>query len=133
MLAKPVEMYNMLRILRPDAFANFVDFGNRYCGPYMTPYGMEYKGSSCTTELHFMLKSHLMIRRLKVDVLHELPAKRRQKIQVTVDSSLLEKIKVIMREMEKDIDKSGDPEKHCKLKEKDGSEDDEKHGSQDGN
>ena len=80
MLAKPVEMYNMLRILRPDAFANFQDFGNRYCGPYMTPFGMEYNGNSCTTELHFILKSNLMIRRLKVDVLNELPANRRQKI-----------------------------------------------------
>jgi len=33
MLAKPVEMYNMLKVLRPDAFANFTDFGMRYCGP----------------------------------------------------------------------------------------------------
>jgi len=41
---------------------------------------MDFTGNSCTTELHFMLKSNLMIRRLKVDVLSELPAKRRQKI-----------------------------------------------------
>lgn len=88
MLARPQEMFNLLRILRPDAFKDFKAYADRYCSPVMGTYGMDYSGNSCTTELHFILKRNLMIRRLKVDVLHELPAKRRQKIQVTVDSKM---------------------------------------------
>lgn len=43
---------------------------------------MDYGGSSCTRELHRILSESVMIRRLKKDVLTELPAKRRQKIEV---------------------------------------------------
>ena len=38
---------------------------------------MDYSGKSCTSELHYVLNKNLMVRRLKSDVLHELPAKRR--------------------------------------------------------
>ena len=47
---------------------------------------MDYTGNSCTNELHYMLQKNLMIRRLKKDVLKELPAKRRQKIEVNVEA-----------------------------------------------
>ena len=33
MLARPVEMFNLLNILRPDVFSNFRDFSSRYCAP----------------------------------------------------------------------------------------------------
>lgn len=77
MLSRPQEVYNILHILRPDAFNDFKLFANRYCNPVRGKYGMDYSGNSCTTELHYILKRNIMIRRLKVDVLHELPAKRR--------------------------------------------------------
>ena len=32
-LNKPVEIYNILRILRPDVTPSFKDFTNRYCNP----------------------------------------------------------------------------------------------------
>jgi SNF2 family DNA or RNA helicase len=38
---------------------------------------MDYSGNSCTKELHFVLSQNFMIRRLKKDVLSELPSKRR--------------------------------------------------------
>jgi len=65
----------------------------------MGKYGMEYTGSSCSSELHYLLSKNLMIRRLKSDVLHELPAKRRQKIEVQVDSKILKQIQKILQEM----------------------------------
>ena len=80
MLARPVEIYNPLKILRPDVFHSFKDFADRYCAPKQGRYGMDYSGNTCTGELHYVLHKNLMIRRLKADVLHELPAKRRQKI-----------------------------------------------------
>ena len=33
MLNRPVEMFNLLNILRPDAFQKFKDFTDRYCDP----------------------------------------------------------------------------------------------------
>jgi SNF2 family DNA or RNA helicase len=33
MLNRPVEMFNLLNILRPDAFPKFKDFSDRYCDP----------------------------------------------------------------------------------------------------
>ena len=33
MLARPVEVFNLLKILRPDVFGNFKDFSDRYCNP----------------------------------------------------------------------------------------------------
>ncbi len=65
---------------------------------------MDYSGNSCTKELHFVLSQNFMIRRLKKDVLSELPSKRRQKIQVAVDEKAVSQIKKIlnglMNEME---------------------------------
>lgn len=60
---------------------------------------MDYSGNTCTAELHYVLHKNLMIRRLKADVLHELPAKRRQKIQIAVDDKIVKKILKILSEM----------------------------------
>lgn len=77
MLARPCELFNLLRMLRPDIFGNFFDFGNRYCNPKEGPYGMDYSGASNTRELHYLLDNKIMIRRLKKDVLKDLPPKMR--------------------------------------------------------
>ena len=68
-LAKPVEIYNIIRIIRPDICPSFTEFVNRYCDPKETRYGKDYSGSSCTSELHFLLTYLFMVRRLKKDVL----------------------------------------------------------------
>lgn len=75
-------------MIRPDAFSDFKDFGNRYCDPKMSNFArvIEYKGATCTQELHFMLKHSLMIRRLKSEVLSELPPKTRIKISIEIDT-----------------------------------------------
>lgn len=77
MLSRPVEIYNLLKILRPDLVPSFRDYADRYCSPKESYYGMDYSGNSCTKELHYVLSQSLMIRRLKKDVLNELPPKRR--------------------------------------------------------
>ena len=68
-LARPEEVFNILRVLRPDVCPKFTDFAKRYCDPTAGRYGIDYSGASCTFELHHVLTSTFMIRRLKKDVL----------------------------------------------------------------
>jgi SNF2 family DNA or RNA helicase len=75
LLARPDEAFNMLTILRPDIFTDFKEYANRYCNPLKSKFGKKYSGASCTAELNCILNNGLMIRRLKSDVLNQLPAK----------------------------------------------------------
>lgn len=99
-LAKPVEAYPILNALRPDVFHSFKAFGTRYCNPVLRPYGIDWSGSSNSRELHFML-SRLMIRRLKKDVLSELPPKKRQKVEIQTDKKIINQIRVLMNKSSK--------------------------------
>lgn len=96
-LARPSELYNLLRILRPDIFYSFKEFGLRYCNPRESYFGVDWTGSSNMRELHLMLEKGLMIRRLKSEVLTELPAKRRQKIIVPCDNHAVRKISLMLK------------------------------------
>jgi len=96
MLSRPVELFNLMKIIRPDIFWNFLDFAHRYCRPKETSYGMDYSGNAHAKELHCILEKKMMIRRLKKDVLKELPSKRRQKIEVTTDPKIVSQIRAIL-------------------------------------
>ena len=71
-----------MRILRPDLFQSLDEFGKRYCEKKQNPWTrrMEYEGAKNLAELHYLLKKTVMIRRLKSDVLQQLPSKQRQVI-----------------------------------------------------
>ncbi len=99
-LAKPVEAYPILNALRPDIFRSFKTFGTRYCNPVLRPFGIDWSGSSNSRELHFLL-SRLMIRRLKKDVLSELPPKKRQKVEIQTDKKIINQIRVLMNKSNK--------------------------------
>ena len=92
LLAKPYEGYPLLYALRPDIFCYFKKFAYRYCDPQPTPMGINWSGTSNTKELHWIL-SCLMLRRLKRDVLSQLPQKRRHKIQINTDEKVIEQLK----------------------------------------
>lgn len=72
---RPSDIYSIVHLLRPDLFPSFWSFADRYCEPRRTRWGWEYKGATHLDELHEILNSSMMIRRLKRDVLHELPEK----------------------------------------------------------
>ena len=84
LLNRPMELFNTLNIIRPDLFSSRIRFGQRYCGPVVTPWAVEYKGSSNERELHELLTDNLMIRRKKRDVLPDLPDKIRRVITLPV-------------------------------------------------
>jgi len=77
---RPAELWNTLRLVRPDLFNDKLTFTIRYCNRKWTPWGWDISGASHLEELHKNLKATMMIRRLKKDVLKELP----DKIRITV-------------------------------------------------
>lgn len=81
---RPAELWHILHCLKPHLYRGFRPFGNRYCRPRRKPWGMEYKGASRVDELHRKLVNEVMIRRLKSDVLDDLPDKRRQVLPLTL-------------------------------------------------
>ena len=100
-LAKPMEIFPLLHILRPDKFKGFKEFGSRYCDPKILRFGViDWSGSANSRELNSIL-NRLMIRRLKKDVLSQLPPKKRQKIEISTDSKVIKKLKILMEKSSK--------------------------------
>ena len=100
-LAKPMEIFPLLHILRPDKYKGFKEFGMRYCDPKILRLGLvDWSGSSNSRELNSILNK-LMIRRLKKDVLNQLPPKKRQKIEISTDSKIIKKLKMVMEKSSK--------------------------------
>ena len=119
-LAKPVEIYPLLTALRPDFFHSFKQFGERFCNPTQTIYGMNWNGYDNIRELHFILKK-IMIRRLKNEVLSQLPPKKRQKIEIQTEPKIINQIKKILitkKERLKNFINSNDKTEKRRRKEK---------------
>lgn len=74
---RPIELWPLLRNLRPDEFGSYSQFAYTYCAAYPTKWGLNVSGASRVAELAAKLRKTCMIRRLKSEVMPELPAKRR--------------------------------------------------------
>ncbi|NXN19701.1 SMAL1 protein, partial [Indicator maculatus] len=81
-MSRPVELYTQIAAVQPTFFPQFHSFGLRYCDAKKLPWGWDYSGSSNLTELKILLEESIMIRRLKSDVLSQLPAKQRKMVVV---------------------------------------------------
>lgn len=74
---KPAELWPLVKALAPEGLGKSrVDF--------MTRYGA---GAAALDELHIRLRSQIMVRRLKENVLKQLPKKRRQVILLDVENA----------------------------------------------
>eukprot|EP00929_Paragymnodinium_shiwhaense_P031338 TRINITY_DN17576_c0_g1_i1.p1 TRINITY_DN17576_c0_g1~~TRINITY_DN17576_c0_g1_i1.p1 ORF type:complete len:925 (-),score=271.70 TRINITY_DN17576_c0_g1_i1:183-2957(-) len=87
-LARPVELYTQIEVVEPGLFKSYSSFTQRYCAPKWTPFGQDLNGASNLQELHEKLKP-IMVRRLKAEVLTQLPAKRRQRIPLELSQEAL--------------------------------------------
>ncbi|CAH2036084.1 unnamed protein product [Thlaspi arvense] len=95
-LSRPIELFKQLEALYPDVYRNVHEYGNRYCkgGFFGT-----YQGASNHDELHNLMKATVMIRRLKKDVLSELPSKRRQQVFLDLAEKDLRQINALFHEL----------------------------------
>ncbi|KAM6986962.1 SWI/SNF-related matrix-associated actin-dependent regulator of chromatin subfamily A-like protein 1 [Aplochiton taeniatus] len=84
-MSRPSELYTQILAVKPNLFPRFHEFGARYCDAKQIPWGWDYSGSSNLGELKLLLEECLMLRRLKSDVLTQLPAKQRKVVTVSTD------------------------------------------------
>lgn len=96
-LNRPVEMWPMLRVIDPEGLGrNYWWFVRRYCNAKKDYAGWDVSGASNLDEFQNKLRTTIMIRRLKRDVLKELPPKRRQVIPIefpkTVDKTIQDEL-----------------------------------------
>ncbi|XP_013763753.1 SWI/SNF-related matrix-associated actin-dependent regulator of chromatin subfamily A-like protein 1 [Pundamilia nyererei] len=84
-MSRPAELYTQILAVRPTLFPRFHEFGIRYCDARQITWGWDYTGSSNLGELKLLLEECLMLRRLKSEVLSQLPAKQRKVVTVTID------------------------------------------------
>ncbi len=85
LLSRPSELWNTLKLIRPDIFKSKLLFTIRYCNRKWTNFGWDISGATHLDELHAKLNSTMMIRRLKKDVLKELPEKTRYVIPFEIE------------------------------------------------
>jgi SWI/SNF-related matrix-associated actin-dependent regulator 1 of chromatin subfamily A len=81
-LNRPIELYPVLHWLDPKVYDNFFKFGIRYANGHKGQWGWDFSGYSNLTELQQKLRSTVMIRRKKSEVLTDLPPKIRQVIEM---------------------------------------------------
>jgi SWI/SNF-related matrix-associated actin-dependent regulator 1 of chromatin subfamily A len=87
LLNKPAELWSLLHFLAPKDWSNFYRFAHRYCAPVRTEWGWDYTGASNLEELNTRLRSGLMMRRLKRDVLAQLPPLTRALVPLSISGS----------------------------------------------
>jgi SWI/SNF-related matrix-associated actin-dependent regulator 1 of chromatin subfamily A len=86
-LNRPSEMWTIAHALAPQKFSSWKYYHEHFCNAYQTRYGWDVSGASNLDELQRILRETIMVRRLKQDVLTELPPKRRQIVVVPVGSA----------------------------------------------
>lgn len=85
---KPKELWNLLNALDPETWDDWWWFARRYCDAHRDSRGnWNAEGASNLDELQQKLRSTIMVRRLKADVLKDLPPKRRQLIEIVPNSA----------------------------------------------
>ena len=86
---KPIELWPMIHALDPEGLGKSkMKYAFRYCGAHHNGFGWDFTGSSNLDELQEILRSKFMVRRLKKDVLKELPPKRRQVLVLECSASI---------------------------------------------
>ncbi len=82
---RPRELYNAFQLVEPNLFPNFMSFARRYCNAHHNGFGWDFNGSSNVEELYEKLQG-VMVRRLKEEVLTELPPKQRSYVPIEISN-----------------------------------------------
>jgi SNF2 family DNA or RNA helicase len=75
---RPYELWPLIQALAPGFEKDELAYAKKYCGAFHNGFGWDFSGASNLDDLQTRLRALFMVRRLKKDVLKELPPKRRQ-------------------------------------------------------
>lgn len=82
---RPKEAWHQVHCVDPMVFPSFFDYGRRYCNGHETRFGWDFSGASNLEELDYKLRTTVMIRRMKEQVLKELPPLNRITVPMMLD------------------------------------------------
>ncbi|XP_063789840.1 DNA annealing helicase and endonuclease ZRANB3 isoform X2 [Pseudophryne corroboree] len=103
-LGRPEELYMQIDALFPRRFGTWTEYAKKYCNAHVRYFGKrtqwDYRGASNLDDLHQRLSS-IMIRRLKNEVLTELPPKIRQRIPFDLPKDVAKEMNASFEEWEK--------------------------------
>ena len=101
-LSRPVELFPQINAVAPWLFGGggslknqnnssgaFFEFGIRYCAGRQGSFGWDWRGASHLTELQVILERTILVRRVKEQVLKQLPRKIRQQVFLSVPTATL--------------------------------------------
>ncbi len=83
---RPAELWNIVNLLRPKIFKSWRIFADTYCDPTLTRWGIQYNGATNLDQLHKILVDNCLIRRLKKDILKDLPPKSRFVVPLPIEN-----------------------------------------------
>ncbi|XP_043930881.1 DNA annealing helicase and endonuclease ZRANB3 [Protopterus annectens] len=103
-LGRPEELFMQIDALYPRRFGTWSEYAKRYCNAHVRYFGKrtqwDCRGASNLDELHLRLNC-IMIRRLKDEVLTQLPAKIRQRIPFDLPKEAAKEVTASIEEWEK--------------------------------
>ncbi|NXG26432.1 ZRAB3 endonuclease, partial [Grallaria varia] len=103
-LGRPEELFMQIEALFPRRFGTWSEYAKKYCNARVRFFGKraqwDCRGASNLKELHHLL-SEIMIRRLKNDVLTQLPPKVRQRIPFDLPPAAAKSLNATFAEWEK--------------------------------
>jgi SWI/SNF-related matrix-associated actin-dependent regulator 1 of chromatin subfamily A len=125
-LNRPIDLFPTLQMFNHKLGDNYYRFITNWCNAYRDRFGMKigYPTKEQAKKLQAILRESIMIRRMKSDVLKELPAKRRQLVALDIDSVLdaaikkekerMKEIRQAVKEARQTVKQAGNDEKAYK-------------------
>jgi len=98
---RPKDAWSQIYIVNSRIYPVFMDFGKKHCAAFHTGYGWDFSGASHLDELDKKLRETCMIRRLKKDVMKELP----EKIRITAVLALGDAMKKYEKDAKSPLEK----------------------------
>lgn len=103
-LGRPEELFMQIEALFPQKFGTWIEYAKRYCNAHVRYFGKrrqwDCRGASNLSELHQLLND-IMIRRLKSEVLSQLPPKVRQRIPFDLPPAAVKELNASFEEWQK--------------------------------
>lgn len=99
--SRPSEFFTSLNFLNKDEWNNQHEFGVKYCAGYDTGFGWDYSGVSNLEQL-FTRISGVFLRRLKKDVLQDLPPKTYTNMPIELTDAEYKEYEQILKSFKKE-------------------------------